>query len=121
MADDLPSAAELRRLPENHRRVAAALLATLVRPITDLSSAGAIAASPDAVHRLADLSRSLGSGPPEGHHDSLRQALLVQLDEIEPSRLIGYGPLTPEQETTLSRLVAALRAILAPPSGCGPC
>jgi hypothetical protein len=114
VAADLPSVAELARLPANHRRVVAALLTTVSRHIAELASLGAIAASDDAVERLVNLSRSLGSGPPEGHGEALRQALYVQLDEIAPSRLAGYGALDPEQEAALSRLVAALRALIEP-------
>jgi hypothetical protein len=115
VAVDLPSVAELARLPANHRRVVAALLTTLSRHIVELASLGAIAASGDAVERLVNLSRALGSGPPEGRGEALRQALYVQLDEIEPSRLAGYGPLDPEQEAALSHLVVALRALIGPP------
>jgi hypothetical protein len=119
MAAELPSTTELSRLPDNHRRVVAALLATLSRHVRDLASAGAIAASPEKAMQLAHLSGALAGGPPAGHLDALREALLVQLDEIEPARLAGYGSLSPEQERTLIRLASALRALLEPPHG-GP-
>lgn len=112
VAVDLPSAGELVRLPANHRRVVAALLATLSRHVAELSTAGTIAASAEAVRGLTELVGSLGPGPPEGRSEALRQALLVQLDDIEPVRLGGYGPLNKEQEATLNRLVTALRAML---------
>jgi hypothetical protein len=111
----LPSPVEVARLPANHRRVVAALLATLSRHLAELSASGAIAASGEDVGQLADLARALGSGPPEGRDETLRQALLVQLDDVEPGRLAGYGPLSPEQEGTLNALVAALRVMLEPP------
>jgi hypothetical protein len=112
MPAELPAPNKLRQLPDNHRRVVAALLASLSRHFTDLAISGTIRVSGEAVQRLADLTRSLEFAPPAGHREALRQALLVQLDEIEPKRLAGYGPLTPEQESTLDRLVAALRAML---------
>ena len=112
---DLPSAAELARLPANHRRVVAALLATFCRHAGELSAAGRIAATPDAVRELVELARSLGPSPTEERGETLRQALLVQIDDIEPARLAGYGPLESDQQGTLGCLVAALRAMLRPP------
>jgi hypothetical protein len=116
MAVALPSVVELARLPANHRRVVAALLATLSRHLAELSASGAIAASGEDVGQLSDLARTLASGPPEGRDEALRQALLVQLDDVEPERLAGYGPLSPDQEGTLNALVAALRVMLGPPT-----
>ncbi|MGE5235137.1 MAG: hypothetical protein ACM3O7_02165 [Acidobacteriota bacterium] len=110
-----PTPEELRRLPANHRRVVLASLSSLSRHLSELLDARAIAGSRDDLAAIEDLRRALGDSGRARNVEAVRQALLVQADDLEPERLRGYGALTGEQAGTLLQLVAALRELLTSP------
>lgn len=104
---------ELRELPENHRRVVVALLEVFIRDLRELLRAGMVAATAKDLENLEALWVSLRGGPSSRNLEAMKALMEVQLEELEPRRLAGYGPLTPEHEKSLRGLVAWLRALLA--------
>jgi hypothetical protein len=103
-----PPVEQLELLPENHRRVLAAALPLIQAALEELVKAGKVRASEADLQQLAAYVQALR--PAQARNlEAVRAFLLVQLDDLEPQRLSGYGPLSQEQATILHDLVAHLR------------
>lgn len=108
-------AERLARLPANHRRVVVALLEVFLRDLRELARAGAVVAGEHEVAELEGLAARLRGRTSQRNWQAVRTLLEVQLEELNPRRLLGYGPLTADQETAIADLVRYLESLLEPP------
>ncbi len=106
---DWPDANEIADLPENHRRAVAAALGTLRENLEQLGHRGELHLPEEFVGRLSELEKTVRGAPPRRHPRSVLAALRGQVDELESSRLVAYGPLSTSQRSALDRLAGALR------------
>lgn len=103
----------LSRLPANHLRVVVAQLEVFARELRELVRVGALAADERDVSRLEQLASRLRGEKPRRNWRAVLALLEVQLEEMEPRKLSGYGPLSPEQENALRDLLRQLQNLLA--------
>jgi len=109
---DWPDANDVAKLPENHRRVVAAVLRHLERRLATLAMEGRARVPSDDLDVLRALGDVAQGRPQQTNARSLLAALQVLADDVEPRRLAGYGKLTGEQEATLRSLAESIRGLL---------
>jgi len=109
---DWPDANDVAKLPENHRRVVAAVLRHLERRLATLAMEGRARVPSDGLDVLQALGDVAQGRPQQTNARSLLAALQVLADDVEPRRLAGYGKLTGEQEATLRSLAESIRGLL---------
>jgi len=114
VAGGSPPVEQLELLPENHRRVLAAALPLIQSALEELARAGKVRARKADLQQVAAYVRALR--PAQARNlEAVRAFLLVQLDDLEPRRLSGYGALNQEQAELLRKLVAYLRHLAGSP------
>lgn len=107
-------ARRLSQLPANHRRVVVALLEVFARELRELARVGAVAAHEEDASQLETLAYRLRGEKARRNWHAVLALLEVHLEELEPRKLAGYGPLSAEQENAMRDLVAKLRSLLSP-------